>query len=766
MLGAAPYFRDVKLIRLLAWSTFCASAASAVHAQCPDGTPPPCATARVASAARRTDPPLNDRTWIVVPFNNVTRAPDVEWMRDASVNLLYLDLSQWQDIHVIDDARVADLVRQIPEARTVPLSLDAATAMARRAGAGRLVMGSFIKQGSRTTLAARVFDVRRNVLVRSAQQDLTAPDSLMPVFGRLARGILDVAAPMGVAMLSAGTTRVDAYQEYLAGTKALNRFDLIDARPHFEQALKLDSTFALAHYKLGVVIGWQSAADTTRRQHAAAAERLSGSLPARERAIMKGFNAFEHAQYGSACDTYGALVRADSSDVEALYGLGECSFHDPDVVSVGGGTGLAFRGSHNAAIRAFQRTLDLDPTYHLAFQHILDALRAEVRSGANRAICPTDRDAGPRCTYAAYVRRDHDTLVMAPVLASDTAALAAQAADYVKTDAKRKNLEQALATAKAWVASAPDESRARVALGDVYTQLSDAAHAEDEFAQVRGKLIDRDAATYLIGRAEALMKLGRTEQLRRILDSAIASKDRRGDALPQQLGILIGRFAPIDSARPTPKGTLVAYRSVAVRALMTGGNDVVAAVERAYVDSMRTTPSWTDAFVTRHPMYALTLRMPRTWPPSAFPESNRRGAIAVAVARGDTARLRAEARSIDSILRSRPTTIPDSGASIVLADAFLVLHDSTSALRVVQRALDSTWLQTPMATTPVLNGLPVIVAWPRLALMRADLEASVGSKAVAREWYRRFVDLWTAAEPEFAPMLNRARKGLAATGGR
>ncbi|HEY9519737.1 MAG TPA: hypothetical protein VIQ98_10755, partial [Gemmatimonadales bacterium] len=92
-----------------------------LRAQCPDGTPPPCRTsapAPPAPTAARRPPPLDARTWIVVPFENVTRAPDMDWLEDASVNLLYLDMSKWNDIKVIDDERVADLIRGVPEARS------------------------------------------------------------------------------------------------------------------------------------------------------------------------------------------------------------------------------------------------------------------------------------------------------------------------------------------------------------------------------------------------------------------------------------------------------------------------------------------------------------------------------------------------------------------------------------------------------------------------------------------------------------------------
>src|SRR5690348_17299886 len=88
----------------------------AALAQCPDGSPPPCRGAAAPAPLRRPNPPLDDRTWIVVPFDNVTRAPDIDWLKDASVNLLYLDMSKWRDIRVIDDERVADFIREVPEA--------------------------------------------------------------------------------------------------------------------------------------------------------------------------------------------------------------------------------------------------------------------------------------------------------------------------------------------------------------------------------------------------------------------------------------------------------------------------------------------------------------------------------------------------------------------------------------------------------------------------------------------------------------------------
>ena len=254
--------------RAIALAVLCVCASARprlLFGQCPDGTPPPCRGA----TARRPAPALDDKTWIIVPFENVARVPEIDWLKDASVNLLYLDMSKWRDIRVIDDERVADFIREVPEART-QMTLQWAIAVARRAGAGKLVMGDLLRVGSRTQLIAKVFDVRSGQRLRTVRQDAAGADSIMPAFGQLARGVLDVEPPTGTSLGAIGTASLSAYQEYLLGVRSLNAFNLPDAGQHFERALQLDSTFALAHYKLTLVIGWGNASDPAHLAHARA----------------------------------------------------------------------------------------------------------------------------------------------------------------------------------------------------------------------------------------------------------------------------------------------------------------------------------------------------------------------------------------------------------------------------------------------------------------------------------------------------------------
>ena len=71
--------------------------------------------------------------------------------------------------------------------------------------------------------------------------------SAAPRLGPLARDVLALPPPPDLRSGEIGTTHLDAYQEYLAGVRALGRFDLDVAQRRFAKALSIDSTFALAH---------------------------------------------------------------------------------------------------------------------------------------------------------------------------------------------------------------------------------------------------------------------------------------------------------------------------------------------------------------------------------------------------------------------------------------------------------------------------------------------------------------------------------------
>ena len=740
--------------------------ASTAQAQCPDGSPPPCRSSGApALASRRPAPPLDDRTWIVVPFDNLNNNQEVDWLRAGSVNLLYLSMSRWTDLRVIDDERVADYMREVPGASGArQLSLNTALAVAKRAGAGRLVMGDLIKLGAKTTVNAKIFDVRTGQRVRTVREETSIADSLMPMFGTLSQKILNIAPPAGSFAGIVGTTSVSAYQAYAEGMQALNRFELEGAQQHFNRALQRDSTFALAHAKLAVLLGWLSPGNPTAQRHAEAAGRLSVGLPPREKALIDAQVAFSHQDYVKACAGFRGMLKKDSTDTDAWYGLGDCLYHDTGMERVPSDTmKLRFRGDRNASMKAFQTALALDPTYHLAYQHMVDASLAQSIS---TRYCATPQTCA---TYFAMLRPSGDSLIVEAVqLPRDSAAYRAQAGEMLRTNARRVGLERALATTERWLEANPNEQRAKLMRAATLLTLGRVASAD---TIMRGTVFDSTNAgmTALMGAMEVELKMWRATRSLTLYDSTRAHPFVvRGGTNPITIGNLLSQVAPIfgqlsvyDSlvnigTRGAPPERIAFSHSI-IREFSGMPTDSTAALFTAVYNAA-------SPAVQRQLMTTLVFLW-RTWPPAAWPRldttaTDARSLMALGIQRKDTAMLRRATESTDSLSRALTSgLLPDSGLAIAAAEGYLALGDSLRALNTARHWIDDVVPFTPLMVGQVVGNTMLLV--PRAVLLRADLAAALGYKQEARVWYQRFLDLWAKADPQAAPVLDRVRKALA-----
>ena len=749
-------------------------ATRAASAQCPDGSPPPCRS--TATLIRRPAPALNDRTWIVVPFTNVTHAPDLEWLRDASVNLLSLDLGRWTDIGVVDDKRVADLLRTLPVQRAAQaLSLADGMALARQAGAGRLVMGDFIKVGQGARLSANVFEVRNGTRLRSVQQPVVNADSLLAAFAPLARAVLAVPPPNGDTAGTVGTTSADAYREYLLGLASLHRFELTDARRHLLLALDRDSTFALAHYKLSIVMHWQgSQGSAAERTHAVAAARLGGGLPPRERALISSRLAGSAGDHERACTTLATLVQHDSSDVEALYAFGDCKYHagllsaEPTADTSRG----RFRGDWNGAIRVFRRALLLDPSYHPAFEHLLDIL-----TNMQIAVCVAP---GPGCgndlrAYVAWVIRDADTLLIQPVRGNFTVKMPWR----VRQDSTRTpllNLRQAQRIAREWTDAGPAEGRAHLNLGILDMKLGELAAAASELALVPATADAFARTSALEARVQLATLLGNGTAGRAALDTL--ARELPDDSTKAirigALGAAFGRVRPLVAAID---GYAASHAWTAARRAYTKHRPYVligmpppsmADDEHRYAESIpgdtmclagRPNCRTTNLFYTL--VYAP--RVPRAWTVYRQTPVGLRFFVSYAIMRNDSAYLRVMAKFVDSVaLAAHRAGNDDLGIPASVSEAYLALGDSANAMRTVRWATDSS-LAVQARNSSSNDGWdwPYLAA-PRVMRLRADLAAKLGFAEEARTWYEKVISLWADADPELKPEVDRMRTAVVA----
>ncbi|MGH7732364.1 MAG: protein kinase domain-containing protein, partial [Gemmatimonadales bacterium] len=386
---------------------------------------------------------------LVLPFDNLRRDSTLGWLKQGSVSMLALDLAQWNDLTVVDQERVHDLFAKHGLESGDPVGLDLARQFARDAGVWTLVLGDFERAGDSLQVTARLLDVATGARVDVAQASVPADSDVRPAFDQLAARLLDIAgAPGGLkpGLAGATTSSLDAYRSYLTGIDRLNHWDLESADTALRRAVAIDSTFALAYFKLALTRGWiGGAADPAGRQAIAYASRYAERLPARQRSLVSAYQSFLDGDLPHAREQYTKLLARDSIDTDAWYALGDAWFHDPDSTAAGRAKKMT------SSLRAFRRALALDPAYALAYEHV-----AMMYTDASR-----DRP------FFALVTDDS----FAPGAPLDSAA---------RTRAIQRARRAGIQLSRDWIAAQPGTERAHRALIDAYAAAHDVTDSVQE----------------------------------------------------------------------------------------------------------------------------------------------------------------------------------------------------------------------------------------------------------------------------------------------
>ncbi len=721
-------------------------------AQCPDGSPPPCGHAQ----------PLDDNRWIIVPFQNISRAPDAEWLGGASVNLLYLNLSQWRELRVVDDGRVADLLRARGGAS---LGLADAIALARRVRAGKVVTGDLLKVGASLTVIGKVYRTSDGQRLRQVSVDVPSPDSVFSSYRRLASLLLDV--PPADARGSIGTTSLDAYRDYLRGVAHLQSWALDSARSAFNQAIAADSAFALAHYQLARTLGWIGAGTRDETREATTATRLAAGLPERQRALLSAYVDFLLGRLDASASAYRALIAHDSSDAEAWYSLGETEFHNPLVVPVRGT--MTFAGSWNSALADFQRTLALDPAYHLAYAHIADIYGATERYGCDRTR-PGSYGCDSR-DYVGWPRLQADTIVILPrgAATSDSTVLADMLAAGASGIAAhgRRALRDA---AERWVLAGPREADAHIAFAEALLRLGDAEGAARELTGVTGGSRLREPSELLRLRAEIALKRGRYDEAHAIADTLFALPLPPYGDPANGLYALLGNFRRWDerTAPGWPPAFKAAFDATA-RTVAGAPPPNLDDAEQGFLQFQagQDTMFHPDRAMDRLSALLMTTAFGLNRPRERLPFDT--SAAGTPFMRLVSARVRRNADAIRRFaiaLEQAPenTAAPPGTTLLLLAESWVEIGDTARARAALVRLEDEVYRTSPLdgGGFSRYSGDPGM--WGRAFLLQGDLASAQGDRAVAARAYQRVIGLWSGADAELQPFVARARTGLAASG--
>ena len=285
----------------------------------------------------------------VAPFRVGAAAASLGYLREGVVDLLATRLGGTEVLHPVESRVVVRAWRAMDGGGD--LTESQALALAAQLGAGRLIEGEIVGSESRFTISSSLVDVAaRRVLARETVE--SSGDSLPQRLDRLAGRLLAIGAGQDRHRLAGlGETPLAAVRAYLNG-EALDRRGLRDSSAKsFEEALRADSTFALAALRLIRATPWPDVAEAARQTAWRFRTRLSetdrGGL-----AIALGPRYPLVSRYGEIIAAAEHYVQVAPGDPQAWIALGTSLFEN--------GPLLGMPEAHARAAAAFARAVAID----------------------------------------------------------------------------------------------------------------------------------------------------------------------------------------------------------------------------------------------------------------------------------------------------------------------------------------------------------------------------------------------------------------------
>ena len=336
---------------------------------------------------RAENPPASDRTldghtivgrtMVVIPFENASPTPGLEWLGESFPETFHEQLNSPVLYVASRDERLRAYDRQGVPAGVHP-SRATIYRLAEQMDVDYAVLGSYKYDGTRLTAVAQLLDMRAEKLSPAVTESGPLAD-LGTLQSALAWDLLrlirtDFSVPKDKYIASVAPQRLDALENYVRGTLATSAEDKVK---YYREATRINPAYAQAWLELG---------KTYYAQHAyelaiAALGQVQQSSLIRSGLIMSGAVAREANFYlGLAAYARGDLAKSESAFqfVAARLPLAEV-YNNLGVV--------ASRRGQKKAAEYFQRAIENDPSdpdYH--FNMGVTLSQAGDRAGAAREL--------------------------------------------------------------------------------------------------------------------------------------------------------------------------------------------------------------------------------------------------------------------------------------------------------------------------------------------------------------------------------------------
>ncbi len=660
-------------------------------------------------------------TIAVLPFRDRTGAEELGWLAEGVPSMLLTSLAQTEGLDVVSNSRVQQIVAQMGEETLQDLDADALAEFARRSGAGAVVAGDLYFTGTEYRFDVQVEDIGAGRVLNA--YSATGP-FVFPLVDELSERIRtglelgEVPATQGIADVT--TDSLEAWRHYDEGLLAQANLRYSDAMRAFEEALRADPDFVMAHYHLGRLFALLPDPDAAAAQTDYVIANID-RVPERDRLLVEGvYAAYRDEDFARAEDLLQELVRQYPDHVTGWVRL----------VGVQG-RGL---GYSDQQIETLQRGIEANPASGLLHNQLGYALADHGRYAEAVRVIERYVELNPEEPNA------YDSLAEMYVLSGQPEDAFQKYGEVLEHDPQ-------------WFGAYFGRTLTSAMLGRY-----DVAFDELEKFQETWIGASRGAPS-IYGEVAAILlsKLGRYEEAMQHLRASQEESERAGVPLLEKAAEVFGVHVALESgdlatARDFAEQALdglaqvddpAARRSIeytvrGMQAIMDAREGDVESAQRA-LDELRGEPAEnTDAAHNAHLV-----------------------AAELAHATGDWGMAEQSSRAAEPALKAfYSASVPPPtmlGNNHVFRDgvarARAAVGDIDGAIRIYRSLI----------TVDISSKYNAFLD-PRYVLRLAELLDEAGEVEEAREQYLRFAELWEGADDRFQPTVQRARERAAELG--
>jgi tetratricopeptide (TPR) repeat protein/TolB-like protein len=291
----------------------------------------------------------------VMYFDNLPEPEDTNKYSKMITSLLITDLSGSDYLQVVSRQRLYDILKLMGKEDAKTIDRSVATEVAGRAGAKWILTGDILQTEPTIVLTSEVSVARTGEILATHRIDGEEGEDLFAVVDRLSATIkasltlpehatVEVDRPVS----DVTTHSPEAYRYYLEGLDYGEQLYLADAEASYKKAIKHDTTFAMAYYRLATMETGEE-----RKALAEKAAKYADRNSKKERMYIRQLQALNNQEHEEAIGIMENLIAEHPEEKEAFLTLG--TYY------------RSLRLDDEKGMEMYTRAIEIDPLYKIAY---------------------------------------------------------------------------------------------------------------------------------------------------------------------------------------------------------------------------------------------------------------------------------------------------------------------------------------------------------------------------------------------------------------